>query len=344
MEKIIIRIINLIGESEKVLLPEILEKLADYFPLKEVVKTLNKLATEKIIANKDSYLILTEKGKEIYLKAKVAFKPKFCENCLGKRIVINKDFQPILERFIEIVKERPAPIVDYIQGYMKEEDIVRRIIFMHSYNDLKDKNIIIIGDDDLLSIALALTKLPKRIVVLDIDKRLACFLKEVNKKENFNIKVGEYDISEPFPKNLQRKFDVFSCEPLETYSGLRLFIGRGINALKKNGVGYFGLTIQEASYPKWQDIQKFIIKANGVLTDMIKGFSAYPVNSYKNFNCEEILLKRLKLNLNYSQKEIDWYKSTLIRFEILGEVRNLINPDKKYRLVFKDPEEDITIP
>lgn len=344
MEKIISQIINFIGEKEKVLFPELLEFFADYYPLKEIVKTLNKLAKDELVGSENSYLILTEKGKELYSQIKSPFKISFCENCLGKKITINKDFQEILEKFKEIVKERPQPIVEYIQGYMDEEDVIRRIIFMHSYNDLKDKNIIIIGDDDLLSIPLALTKLPKRIVVLDIDKRLINFLEEINKKYNFNIEIFEYNISEPLPKKLQRKFDVFSCEPLETYSGLKLFIGRGINALKKNGVGYFGLTIQEASYPKWQYIQKFINKSNGVITDIIKGFSSYPVNSYESFNCEEVLLKRLKFTLNPSQKKISWYKSTLIRLEILSEPKNLIKPEKKYKLIFKDEEEDITIP
>ncbi|MCX7837789.1 MAG: bis-aminopropyl spermidine synthase family protein, partial [candidate division WOR-3 bacterium] len=227
-------------------------------------------------------------------------------------------------------------------GWVKKSDIW--LIDKNKYDDLKDKNIIIIGDDDLLSIALALTKLPKRIVVLDIDKRLVNFLKDIAKKYNFNIEIFEYNISEPFPKKLLKKFDVFSCEPLETYSGLKLFIGRGINALKKKGVGYFGLTIQEASYPKWQYIQKFINKSNGVITDIIKGFSSYPVNSYETFNCEEILLKKLKIALKPSQKEVAWYKSTLVRFEILGKPKNLIKPEKRYKLIFKDKEEDITIP
>ncbi len=344
MEKIISQVINFIGEKEKVLFLELLERLADYHPLKEIMKILNKLAKDKIIGNEDSYLILTEKGKELYWKIKSPFKISLCETCFGKRITINEDFQEILEKFKEIVKERPQPIAEYIQGYMNEEDVIRRIIFMHSYNDLKNRKIIIIGDDDLLSIALALTKLPKRIVVLDIDKRLVKFLEEINKKYNFSIEIFEYNIKEPFPKKLKNKFDVFSCEPLETYSGLRLFVGRGINALRKNGVGYFGLTIQEASYPKWQYIQKFINQSNGVITDIIKGFSSYPVNSYETFNCEEILLKRLKILIRSSQKEISWYKSTLIRFEILGEPKNLIKPEKKYKLIFKDEEEDITIP
>ncbi|MEO0087484.1 MAG: bis-aminopropyl spermidine synthase family protein [candidate division WOR-3 bacterium] len=344
MEKIISHIINFIGQKEKVLFPELLEFLADYYPLKDTIKVLNKMVKVGLLTSENSHLILTEKGKELYFQIKSPFRTGLCENCLGKRIIINEDFQKILEKFKEIVKERPQPIVEYIQGYMKEEDVIRRTVFMHSYNDLKEKNILIIGDDDLLSVALALTKLPKRIVVLDIDKRLVDFLEEINKKYDLKIEIFQYNISEPFPKKLKKKFDVFSCEPLETYSGLKLFIGRGINALKKNGVGYFGLTIQEASYPKWQFIQKFINQSNGVITDMIKGFSSYPVNSYESFNCEEVLLKRLKMVINPSGKEIAWYKSTLIRFEILGEPKNLIKPEKRYKLIFKDEEEDITIP
>jgi predicted methyltransferase len=44
---------------------------------------------------------------------------------------------------------------------------------MHCNNDLNGKEIVLIGDDDLLGITLSLTGLPSRIPVLDIGRRPA---------------------------------------------------------------------------------------------------------------------------------------------------------------------------
>ncbi|MEO0250808.1 MAG: bis-aminopropyl spermidine synthase family protein, partial [candidate division WOR-3 bacterium] len=56
-----------------------------------------------------------------------------------------------------------------------------RTLYPISHGDLDGKSIALIGDDDLLSIALALAGLPSNITVLDIDERLGEFIKKVSK-------------------------------------------------------------------------------------------------------------------------------------------------------------------
>jgi len=317
---------------------ELLDKIN--FPLKDFVKTLKKLSEEGSIASDENGFYLTEKGKAKISMKSLEFEGRTCPSCGGKGIVLNEKFNEVLEKFKDIVKERPIPTLDFFQGYMLEQDVIARVTFMHHYNDLEGKSIALIGDDDLLSVALALTGLPSRITVLDIDKRLGNFLRRINKDYGFNIEFTEYNVADPLPSELKGKFDVFSSEPLETLSGLKAFIVRGISCLKENGVGYFGLTRYEASSKKWHAIQKLLVNMNCVITDIIQGFSVYPMQ-YETINYEEFASKLgLKICKNPG---INWYKSALIRFEVLGSAKPS-SVNKKLKIKFIDSEEDLTHP
>ena len=308
-------------------------------PLNNFLAALEKLRKEELIKVDKSGFHITEKGKEKINKKALEFEGKICPYCLGKRIVPNGKFKEVLEIFKKIVEKRPTPLLNFFQGYMLERDVIARLALMHYYGDLEGKDIILIGDDDLLSIALALTGLPSSIVVLDIDKRFNDFLKIVNKDYGFDIKFFEYDVSKPIPKELRGKFDIFSSEPLETFSGLRAFIIRGLSCLKENGVGYFGLTNYEASSEKWLKIQKLLVKMNCVITDIIQGFSVYPTN-YGEVNYEEFANK---LSFEVGKNPgINWYKSALIRFELLE--KNLPKTAYKKMKIEYISSEDLTHP
>jgi len=333
-----IQILRELAESKKSLW-KLLEKID--FPLKDFVKVVKALYDEGLIAADEKGLYLTEKGYEHVDKKALELKSSLCPRCLGKRVVFGGKFDDILRKFREIVKSRPPPTLDFFQGYMQEQDVVARIALMRHYGDLHRKDIVLIGDDDLLSIALSLSQLPSRILVLDIDKRLGDFIEYVNKNYGFNIEFRNYNVAEPLPSDLVEKFDVFSSEPLETMSGLKAFLSRGISCLKENGVGYFGLTILEASHKKWLAVQKLLTRMNCVITDVIGGFSKYPMD-YGTVNYERFAYK-----LGFPVGEnpgINWYKSALYRIEALGKPRLIVDPNKKLRVRFIDPEEDVTHP
>ncbi|MEM3601158.1 MAG: bis-aminopropyl spermidine synthase family protein [Candidatus Bathyarchaeia archaeon] len=250
-------------------------------------------------------------------------------------------FKEVLTEFKRIVEKRPRPTLDFFQGHMLEQDVIARIALMHHYGDLHQKDIVLIGDDDFLSIALALTRLPSSIVVLDIDTRIGEFIKRVNLEYDFSIEFRRYNVADPLPADFHGKFDVFSSEPLETLSGLKAFICRGASCLKMNGVGYFGLTLYEASLKKWLAVQKLLTRMNCVITDIIQGFSVYPMD-YGTVNYEKFIS-----SLGFTVGEnpgINWYKSALFRFEALGKVRLPVGLDKKLRVKFIDQNEDLTHP
>jgi predicted methyltransferase len=307
--------------------------------LKEFIEAISSLHRDGFIAVDEEGFSLTEKGKRTVDKAAAYFRWRICEACNGKSLLFDGKFNDLLHEFKRIAEAPPDLSPSLFQGYIREEAVVSRVALMHSKGDLR-KDFVLIGDDDLLSVALALRRLPSRICVLDIDARIGEFLK-LSQEYKFEIEFYTYDVAEPLPSTLLGSFDVFSSEPLETMSGLKAFIRRGVGCLRENGSGYFGLTTAEASYTKWVAIEKMLIRMNCVITDIIKGFSRYPMH-YNTVNYEaftDILDFPAGGNLR-----TDWYKSAIFRFEALGKPKHARYPNKKIIVKYIDEEEDITHP
>lgn len=338
MKRIESHILKCLLESEKSIW-ELLDESP--FLVKDFVDAINKMFSEGTIKLKNDKICLTEKGLKRINKRVIEFKSGKCCECEGKGVAFGGEFREIAERFSQIVKDRPQPDIMFFQGYMCERDAISRVALMHHYDDLTDKSFIIIGDDDLLSIALALTGLPSRILVLDIDARLGEYLVKVRDKYGLNIEFQQYDVSNPLPKDLIGKFDVFSSEPLETLSGLRAFLSRGIACLGEGGVGYIGLTTAESSAMKWKAVELMLLRMNCVMTDIIRDFSKYKT-SYETADYE-MFISRLSFPVG-KNPGICWYKSSLFRFELMGKPKLIIDPERKISIEYVDPVEDITSP
>ena len=338
MRKMELQILHALAESKKTFW-QLLDQ--NHYLLKNFIETLESLYDKGLIAVDKEGIYLTQKGKEEIIPSHLEFKSMICGKCQGKRIIFDGKFNEILEEYKKIVQKRPSPTVSFFQGYMYEYDVVARVAVMHHYGDLLNNAFLLVGDDDLLSVALALTELPSRIVVLDIDERLGEFLNRVNKEYGFEIEFLKFDVSEPLPEEFMGKFDVFSSEPLETLSGLQAFLSRGVCCLKRNGVGYFGLTTIEASLKKWFSIEEMLVKMGCVITDVIRGFSVYPMD-YGNISYETFAAK-LKLPVG-ENKGVNWYKSALFRFEVMSTIEKRKKWNKKIKVEYMDPEEDVTYP
>ncbi|GIW65727.1 MAG: hypothetical protein KatS3mg094_246 [Candidatus Parcubacteria bacterium] len=260
-----------------------------------------------------------------------------CSICEGRGLIIDGLFNDILIKFKTIIKNRPPALDKFDQAFIKAEDVIKRVEFIYQRGDLLNSKILVIGDDDLLSLALALTKLPQSVYIIEIDQRLTDFINKISKKLNLNIKTLEYDVREPLPKSLINKFDVFVTDPVETERGLKLFLLRGFLSLNKNGSGYFGLTTSESSLAKWFNIEKFILKNGFVITDIKRKFSVYPIVedeiSWKSFEEKLPISKIIKTKANYN-----WYLSSFIRIE---KIKNIKISNKKIKIgtsFYKDKE------
>ena len=230
--------------------------------------------------------------------------------------ICRESFEQEFKQYAQICKDRPSSKMEYFQAEMREEDVFKRMQTMYDRGDVAEKEIFILGDDDLLSIALALTKLPKRIVVLEIDKRITDFIQKVSDSMQLGITVINGSATKPLPQELQGTFDVFVTDPVETPKGFTAFISRCVQALKHPGSGYFGLTDLECSPQSWHSIQKDLNSMKLIITDVIRKFSFYPedLDSEEVQHYEELrLFKEAPFPLKHPNT--DWYNSNFIRVQ-----------------------------
>jgi len=94
-------------------------------------------------------------------------------------------------------------------------------------------DILVLGDDDLLSPALA--KAGHRVTVIEADPFLVKFLKHKAKREHLEIDVHRWDMRTPMPEKLLGRFDVAFSDPMSGPACLGLFMDRAFSGLKLGG-------------------------------------------------------------------------------------------------------------
>ena len=306
--------------------------------LPEFFSVLQDLEREGILKVRDGVVELTEKGREMCESLGMRRVGRIaCECCGQTGYGIGEFFGEVMKEYAEIAKDRPEAIEKYDQGFISVDGVIRRVEFVYERGDLLGTDIFVVGDDDLFSLASALTGMPRRVFVVDIDERLVNFINRKADEYGLPVEAMVYDVQQAFPDELKRKFDVFVTDPVETIPGIKLFLSRGVSTLKGIGCsGYFGLTTLEASRRKWFEIQMMIHEMGFVITDVRRKFNVYPQEEKNFFRFQEKLpiVKKLGVKVDYN-----WYKSSLYRIEAVKDPKPLVEGemiiDEK---VYKDDE------
>lgn len=250
----------------------------------------------------------------------------------------------LLERFVDLVKDRPSPVTEFDQGYVTPLSVVKRVSLLRSRDDLYNSRVLVLGDDDLTSIALSLTAEPKEIVVAEIDARLVEFINKIwhdldSKKASASpVRAILYDVRKPLPSELRRSFSVCVTDPLETYNGFSLFIKRAADALRGPGdVLLFGLTDLECPIEKWHRFQQMLLKIGFVIKDIIRDSQRYLLGDNDFVFKEYPSLKKYKPASSY---EGLWYHSSLVRAQAAKELDTDWISVKQGANIYVDPPSE----
>jgi len=307
-----------------------------------VVRELKSMHREGLVEFRDGDIYLTSKGEKEIARRKVRYYDVRCSQCIGRGY--KTDAFGILDDFKNIAKNRPKPSADYDQGYIRPEDLMQRVAFIYERGDVEGADIMVIGDDDLISIALALTEMPRKITVLEIDDRLITFINNVAEKYNFPIIANKFDVRHDVPGQFLGNYDTFITDPVETVPGITLFLSRAASTLRKEGAGYFGLTHIEASLPKWREIERILINMNFVITDILRDFNVYPMRDNLEISEENYIVRKLVSELTGKQEiDADFYRSSLVRVEAVGHAEPKVHGDYELNQeVYVDDESIVT--
>ncbi len=273
-------------------------------PFPRFVNAVKALEKKKLIKTARGKITLTAKGKKLVREFR-----------LVPRSAARRRIARARNRFIALARKRPTSISLYDQGYMTPESVFTRVEIISSLGDADGKRIAILGDDDLLSIALCLATQPLEVTVFEIDQRLVDYILDLADRNSLPINAYCHDLRNPLPSRFKGKFDVFVSDPSETIDGLKMFLGRGLFLLKPEAgkAGYFGLTAIEASYSKWAKTELWLLKNYSIAITHILPSTAY------YYNWPDLLTQTAGFDLLCLKKEpkLNWFNSSLIRLETL---------------------------
>ncbi|MCD6088923.1 bis-aminopropyl spermidine synthase family protein [Candidatus Bathyarchaeota archaeon] len=221
--------------------------------------------------------VLTEDGKK-YVEDVLGFEVKkslICPLCHGRKIIIKDEFQEVLKKMKKYADLRPKPYTWLDQAFCTPETSVLRALFMLEEGDVEGREIIFLGDDDLTSIATGLLKVSKKITVIDVDERLLELINKISEHEGISIECIHHDLRNPLPKKLIDRFDVTFTDPPYTITGMKLFVSRGIDALKKKKCASIYLSFAHKPPEDMLNLQVAISEMGLFIREMIPKFNRY---------------------------------------------------------------------
>jgi len=282
-------------------------------PFHLVMAVARQLKEQGLLLSGPDSMRLTDAGKgSCDRKGLQARRRYLCRSCSGRSVSLER-FSRALGRFEVLAADRPVPLPELDQAYVTPETTMARIALMADRGDLAGKDLLVLGDDDLMGLAAALTGLPRRVVVLEVDVRLTEFMSEASRCAGLSLEVASHDVSRALPSGLAGSFDTFFTDPPDAQGGMHLFLSRSIEALKGPGAsGYFGFTMIESSLYRWRELQEYLVRDSGVvITDIIPDFSTYAnwdyLDSSLGVGTDDLL----------SPPREPWYRSALYRIEML---------------------------
>lgn len=213
--------------------------------------------------------------------------------CINKKVynrlindewTLSEDFKEEMEKLNRVFNERPQVDVTVDQSKCTVETSIKRAILSLKYHCLIGKDVLCIGDDDLVSISIGfvLKKLfadvrvsNTNIYVFDVDKRFLKYIEEIAIRENLPITCVNMDMRHAINEKYRKKFDCIFTDPPYTLPGMCLFLSRGISSIRdRKGLPIF-LSFAHKSPDFTIDMQKKFITMGLATSEIIPRFNRY---------------------------------------------------------------------
>ncbi|GEM_PF-904285 len=221
-----------------------------------------------VVTRDPTSLHISETGRE-YARQLASYRNGKDEEFGRKLPIIESELQQ-LEPQMDKSKRR----LDQVRA--TPETVRRRIEFLYERGWLEQRSIMLMGDNDIMSIGLAMTDLPRRVTVFDIDHDLIKFINSVKPSNGLKVECSRYDARKPFSERLSGKYDIAVTDPPYTPEGLDLFIRRCIQGINNsNGAVLISFGYSDRSRERVLPLQDILTKRGLVIEEIAPSFNRY---------------------------------------------------------------------
>lgn len=164
---------------------------------------------------------------------------------------------------------------DLDQCFATAETVLRRLELLLSLGALDSRQLLLLGDDDLLSLAISRTGRGAGISVVDYDQKI---LASIRRCAGNGIQLVHADLRASLPDDLIGKFDTVFTDPPYTLRGQLLFAHRALLAAKKQGNAGIFLCASRVYLPESRigEIVSFLARGGFSLEQRFPDFNEYP--------------------------------------------------------------------
>ena len=217
------------------------------------------------------------------------------------------DLRAAINAISDVVQNRPRPLREFDQIYMKTGDMVLQSELVARWADRK--RLAFIGDGDAISVCVAYLQNreiieygPSSIVVYDFDERICGAVERFADKERLDrLQSHLYNCLEAFPDIAN--FDCFYTNPpwgaSNNGESVKVFVQRGMEAIGYAGEGMVVIADDdELEWPKrvLANIQGFVVESGFFVKRMMPQLHQYHLDDAPELRSCNLLLKALPGN------------------------------------------------
>src|SRR5258708_7423787 len=202
-----------------------------------IVAAVGNELRERGVVDRARPVRLTPEGRQL-LASRHPQLSAACPCCGGSGLAVPDalaELAAILER-AAAGTPRAKPELD--QTHCTVGTKIRRVLRMHEAGALAGRRILVRGDDDLTSVAIAsfaaalgLQAGIERLAVIDSDPEVLAWAGDQIAGTGVEAELVEHDLRRPLPGGLAAGFDVACTDPPYTVAGAELFLSRAVAAL-----------------------------------------------------------------------------------------------------------------
>jgi len=205
-----------------------------------------------------------------------------CPCCAGLGVVVPDGVAGLAGPLERAELGEPAAKLDLDQTHCTADTKLRRVLAMHEAGALAGQRILLLGDDDLVSVALAVfaghagdAARPRGVTVLDCDPDLVRYLHDELRDPGFPAEVIEHDLRDPLPAALTGAFDVACTDPPYTVAGAELFLSRAVDALAPGAGGHVFFSFGPRRPAETVQTQQLMAAMGLAIRSLTPGFNFY---------------------------------------------------------------------
>jgi predicted methyltransferase len=212
-------------------------------PVPIVTAICNELRKRGVV-DRSRPVRLTEAGREVFGGGQPGLTAR-CPECGGRGVASPARTAALTAALTAAAQAAPEAKPELDQTHCTVGTKIARVLAMHEAGALAGTRILLLGDDDLVSVAIArftglheaasLAGRVRQLTVVDTDQDVLDCIAAQTAGSGLDIRLVRHDLRQPLPADLVGGFDVACTDPPYTVAGAELFLSRAVAALAPGG-------------------------------------------------------------------------------------------------------------